>query len=106
MDKPVVDPEDKPQEVLQLAVEARCPALLVDTCDKSAGPLFDPGAWLYTEVPSGWQPRPSLNPGAVEKLARYIQRHVDDYVLAPLVARPSRAFPTMARASAKGLMPG
>jgi uncharacterized protein (UPF0264 family) len=30
-----------PHDVLQLAVEARCPALLIDTFDKSAGTLFD-----------------------------------------------------------------
>lgn len=50
-----------------------------------------PRIFLFDEaqVPSGWQPRPSLNPGAVEKLARYIQRHAADYVLAPLVATAS-----------------
>ncbi len=30
-----------PQEVLRLAAEAACPALLVDTWDKSQGPVFD-----------------------------------------------------------------
>ena len=50
-----------------------------------------PRIFLFDEVqvPSNWQPRPSLNPGAVEKLARYIQTHTDDYVLAPLVATVS-----------------
>ena len=38
------------------------------------------------QVPASWQPRPSLDPGKVRKLANFIQTHADDYVLAPLVA--------------------
>jgi DNA sulfur modification protein DndB len=37
-------------------------------------------------VPANWQPRPSLDPGKVERLANLIQTHPDGYVIAPLVA--------------------
>jgi uncharacterized protein (UPF0264 family) len=39
-----------PDEVLSVAVQMGCPALLVDTCDKSAGGLFD--HWPPSEVAS------------------------------------------------------
>lgn len=50
-----------------------------------------PRIFLFDElqVPSEWQPRPSLNLGAVDKLAHYLQTHRDDYVLAPMVATSS-----------------
>ena len=38
------------------------------------------------QAPASWPPRPSLDPGKVEKLANFIQTHAADYVLAPLVA--------------------
>jgi uncharacterized protein (UPF0264 family) len=39
-----------PSDVLQLAVDAGCPALLIDTWDKSAGSLFD--VWNNQSLPA------------------------------------------------------
>lgn len=38
------------------------------------------------QAPAAWQPRPPLDQGKVANLARFVQTHADEYVLAPFVA--------------------